>query len=213
MSVKVTCFLFFISLVIVSQTTSASTIFSDNFDSENLGLNYTSFANWTVSDGSVDLIGQPNFFNFIPGNGRYVDLDGSSGNAGKLTSTLLTLTGGQDYVLSFDLAGSHRPGTNNTVTYGIDIDGNGSLDFSNSQTLTRNSPFSVFNLAFTVSASTSNAKIVFDHAGGDNRGLLLDNVALDTSSDIPQVPVPAAVWLFGSALFGFLAATRRKLAS
>ena len=39
----------------------ALTIFEDNFDSENGGnyqLNYSGFANWDVTDGTVDLIGE-----------------------------------------------------------------------------------------------------------------------------------------------------------
>ena len=65
----------------------AAVIFSDNFDGENGGvgaLNYTGFANFSVSNGLVDLIGN-GFFDFLPGNGLYVDLDGSTSDAGVLT--------------------------------------------------------------------------------------------------------------------------------
>jgi Protein of unknown function (DUF642) len=197
--------LFVIFLTGVSQiSVAATTIFSDNFDNENLDPNYTNFANWTVSDGAVDLIGQGSIFDLIPGNGRYVDLDGTAGDAGKMTSSVFSLTGGQNYILSFGLAGSQR-GDTNTVTYGIDIDSNGTLDFIGSQTLASSDPLTAFNLLIKSSISTNNASIVFDHEGSDNIGLLLDNVALKT------VPVPAALWLFGSALIG-LRATRRLAA-
>ncbi len=54
-------------------------------------LNYAGFANWDVLDGFVDLIGN-GFFDLLPGNGLYVDLDGSTGDAGKLISkTTFTL--------------------------------------------------------------------------------------------------------------------------
>jgi hypothetical protein len=207
---KIITFLFAISVLGFVQTTSAAPIFSDNFDSENLGLNYSSFANWTVSDGTVDLIGNPGFFDFIPGNGRYVDLDGSTGNAGKMTSTALNLNGGQNYNLTFDLSGSQR-GDTNSLVYGIDLDSNGILDFSNSISLGSNSALTTFSLIFNLSASTSNASIVFDLTGGDNFGLLLDNVDLN-ASNVSSVPVPAAIWLFSSALIG-LSATRRRLTS
>ena len=49
----------------------AAVIFSDNFDGENGGvgaLNYAGFANFTVSNGSVDLIGN-GFFDYLPANG------------------------------------------------------------------------------------------------------------------------------------------------
>jgi hypothetical protein len=117
----------------------------------------------------VDLIGNPSFFDFLPGNGRYVDLDGSTGDAGKMTSIALSLAGGVLHKLSFDLAGSQR-GDTNTVAYGIDLDSNGTFYFS----------------------TTSFTRIVFDH-----------NFTLNA------VPLPASIWLFGSALAG-LGAIRRK---
>ncbi|HEX7383272.1 MAG TPA: pyruvate-binding protein, partial [Burkholderiaceae bacterium] len=83
-------------------------VFADNFDADALQVNQTTFlGGWTVTDGSVDLIGAPDFFDLIPGNGRYVDLDGTSVNAGVFAKTL-NLTGGVTYQASFDLAGNHR---------------------------------------------------------------------------------------------------------
>lgn len=59
----------------------AAPIFADTFESETPGLNYNSFISWRVSDGTVDVIGD-NFYDFLPGNGLHVDLDGSTANAG-----------------------------------------------------------------------------------------------------------------------------------
>jgi len=50
-------------------------------------------------------------------------------------------------------------------------------------------------------------KRVFEAAGGDNIGPLLDNVSLTA------VPLPAAAWLLLSGLVGFAALGRRKLAA
>ena len=100
----------------------ATIIFSDNFNAENGGvgvLNYNSFANWSVSGGTVDLIGSPGFFDFFPQNGLYVDLDGTSFLAGTLTSIGIPVTPGS-YILSFLLAGSQR-GDFNTVH--VDVSG------------------------------------------------------------------------------------------
>ena len=116
---------------LIPRTSEAVPLFSDNFDSETLALNYAGFANWTVSDGTVDLIGNPAFFDLLPGNGRYVDLDGSTSNAGVMTSSALALTGGVTYDLTFSLAGSQR-GDSNTVTYGIDLNSDSILEFSGS---------------------------------------------------------------------------------
>ena len=67
----------------------AAPVFFDDFNAENGGVgqtNYTGFANWAVQDGTVDLIGN-GFFDFFPGNGLYVDVDGSSGDAGKMITS------------------------------------------------------------------------------------------------------------------------------
>jgi hypothetical protein len=52
----------------------------------------------------------------------------------------------------------------------------------------------------TPSSSTVIARIVFDHAGGDNFGLLLDNVELNAR--VSSVPEPASLMLLGSGLAG-----------
>lgn len=80
------------------------TSFSDNFDSEasNGALNYTSFANFTVTAGSVDLIPHNGNYDFYPGNGLYVDLDGTTGGqnpAGQITTNDVFAAG--TYSVSF----------------------------------------------------------------------------------------------------------------
>ncbi len=79
-------------------------VFSDNFDGEGAPgasvLNYgtasgTSFAQWTISDGTVDLVAIPDVYGIAscPGSasGKCVDLDGSTHDAGVMTSKALTL--------------------------------------------------------------------------------------------------------------------------
>ena len=96
----------------ISQPVAAATLLEDNFDAENSGtgtLNYSGLANWDVTDGSVDLIGN-GFFDYLPGNGLYLDLDGSTGNAGKLESkTTYSFNPGDIVELKFNLAGSLIP--------------------------------------------------------------------------------------------------------
>ena len=44
-------------------------VLADNFDANDLGLNVVP-AGWSVTDGTVDIIGNPGFYDFIPGSGR-----------------------------------------------------------------------------------------------------------------------------------------------
>ena len=175
---------------------SAAPIFFDDFNGENGGvgaLNYSSFLKWNVSDGTVDLIGN-GFYDFLPGNGLYVDMDGSTGNAGKMiTSQVISLQAGT-YELSYMLAGNHRNGSTEAVDVEVTVG-----IFSASHSLLQNDPFTLFTQQFTL-ASAQNVAISFAGVGGDNIGMLLDNVKLSV------VPAPGAILLagIGTTLVGWL---------
>jgi hypothetical protein len=85
----------------------ATVLFSDNFDTENNGagiFNWTSFANWNVLGGCVDLHGN-GLYDVQPGNGLYVDLDGSCAAGGSIeTKQSFTLAPGA-YIFEFFLSG------------------------------------------------------------------------------------------------------------
>ena len=153
------------------------TLLSDNFDAENGGMgavNYTAFVNWNVVRGSVDLFGN-GFFDFLPGNGLYVELDGNTLHAGKLeTKTTFTLDAGL-YELQFDVGNNDTFGTSTTLQNTVMV----SLGTVYSESLSLNTlaPFSHFKRFIVVTAPTSGT-LSFDHAGGDNVGLQLDNVRL-----------------------------------
>ena len=153
-------------------------LLDDNFNSENGGVgkvNYTAFANWTVSDGTVDLIGN-GFYDFLPGNGLYLDMDGSTRNAGKITTkTSFDFIPGATYTLQFDLAGANAGPDDqlNSVIVQVQL---GNI-LNETIELPKTALFSTYTRTFTVGAATS-GRLSFDGVGGDNIGLLLDDVRL-----------------------------------
>lgn len=188
----------------------AAIIFGDNFNTETLGTNYNSFLNWTVTSGTVDLIGNPSFFDLLPGNGRYVDLNGTAQDPGIMRSVALSLVGGVTYDLIFSLAGSQRGDAPNTVIYGIDLNSDGILEQSGTQTLPSGAGFSTFTLAFTPGVSTNLARIQFSQNDPDvdNIGLILDNVEL--SSRATSVPEPGSLLLLGAGIFSLVLRRRKQ---
>jgi hypothetical protein len=186
-------------LLVCAGSSSAALIFSDNFDAENgtIGvLDYTGFSQWTVTAGSVDLIGN-GYHDYQPGPGLYLDMDGSQYAAGTIQSIALNLNPGQ-YVLSFHAAGNQR--------WLADID---SMDvslgglFTGVLALPGSAPWgSYVSPVITVGAPTV-ASISFAATGTDNVGLLLDNVELNS---IDVIPAPGAILLgsIGAGLVGWL---------
>jgi hypothetical protein len=183
---------------------SASTIFSDNFDSYNGGvgaLNFTNFGgNWNVGGGTVDLIGN-GFFDFIPGNGLYIDLDGSSNQSGLLSHNFSLNPG--TYTLQFALAGTHR-GTTDSVTVSL----SGGL-YSEVFTLASNDPLTTITRTITV-ASATNTALGFQDASSNNIGILLDDVSFSDSAPVPE---PSSLVLLGSGLMSAAGLVRRKFSS
>ncbi|MEQ1654084.1 MAG: Ig-like domain-containing protein, partial [Nitrospira sp.] len=142
-------------------------------------LNYSTFPQWTVTRGTVDLIGVPlggsAFNDVVPGNGLYVDMDGSNSQAGKLESKATFALAPGTYELRFKLAPAEG-GTSPTNTVTVSLGG----AFSESITRANNAnqTFETFVRTITVSSATS-GKLIFDQTNpGDNFGLLLDDVKL-----------------------------------
>lgn len=198
------------ALLAATSLAQANPIFSDNFDKDALRLNQATFlTGWQVAGGTVDLIGAIGFYDLMPGHGRYVDLDGSSHQAGILSRTW-ELLAGVTYSANFFLAGNHRKGGDERVE----------VSFGEQRitlVIGQDQRFAQTSLLWTPSA-TGKYTLSFHNLSNDNLGALLDDISLNImprnqNALAPgEVPEPASGWLLlaGMAGIGFM---RRRRAS
>lgn len=176
---------------------ASTTVFADSFEATALGLNRGP-AGWTVSGGTVDVVGPGVWGQLCLNTGRCVDLDGSTGQAG-LLSRSVSLTGGVSYLLSFDLAGNRRNAGSEQVLVSF---GSSSslLSFADASPT---AAWQSFSLSFTP-VSSGNYVLSFQNQGaGNNIGAMLDNVA------VTAVPEPGSAALLLAGLAGVSLLRRR----
>lgn len=188
----------------------AEVIFQDNFDAQNggnYGLGITTLTGWIVT-GNVDLKGaglNMTAHDFYPGNGLYLDLDGSNtgGPIGSNATIETEMVFGPDvYQLTFFLGvnpdiwfqGCTTCGLDNTLTVAI-----GSFTRTYNATAAGQQITEVF--------TTTGGALSFANGGPiDATGSILDNVVLST------VPEPATAALTAGALLAFTILVRRRRA-
>ncbi|MCU6496952.1 PEP-CTERM sorting domain-containing protein [Rugamonas sp. A1-17] len=173
------------------------TLFSDNFDGDHTGDNVTAFVNgWHVANGTVDVDGQGFVHNELPGNGHYIDLDGSSLKAGVFSNSI-RLQAGTTYTMSFEIAGNQRRWGSDTVD----------VSFGGTQqtfVIAQDAPLSTKTMTFTP-GSAGVYDFSFHNRGGDNRGAFLEQVTITAA--VPE-PSTYAMLLAGLAGLGWLARRR-----
>ncbi len=216
---------------------SAATIFADNFDAEGGSvLNYTGFQNWTVSEGTVDLVKSGDFsIVCLGGTGSCVDLDGSTNDGGRMDSLPFSFNAGDRVELEFWMSGNQRGGAADVFSVGFLFAGpNGALidsiftsgffgdnvtggglynSIGTGRTLQAGDGFQRYVYGF-VAGGAGTAQVTFgDLVGSDNVGPVLDGVTLDIKQP-GVVPEPAtwALMLAGFGLVGVSARHRRATA-
>jgi hypothetical protein len=147
-------------------------LLSDDMDDENNGVaktNYTGFENWNVTRQCVDLHG-PGSIDPMPGNGLYIDMDGSCDSAGRMESKEVFDLAVKTYKLEMVIGGNNQngPTDNMTITLG---------SWSETITVPEDEPFNIRTYTIPVTAAT-NARLVLDHAGADKQGILIDAIRL-----------------------------------
>jgi hypothetical protein len=191
----------FCMLTVCAGSSKAGLVFFDDFNSYTAGVPWTATGNWTVTAGSVDMIGEGTAWDLQPGNGLYVDMDGTSQSAGTIQSIDINLEAG-DYVLFFDVAGNNRvPGFD-----GLLVELSGIFPTMGPAPIPSSLDFTMLTVPFSVASATTTS-IIFGCTGGDNVGWLLDNVGIATADGV--IPAPGAVML-GSIGVGVVGWLRRR---
>jgi hypothetical protein len=185
------------SLTAIASSASAAVVLSDNFNSDAQMLNWPGDSVFTSlpvpavpGQSSTDLIGT-GFFDFYPGNGNYVDLDGTTGSGNNPAGILQSNAsfGAGSYTLTFDLGGNARGAPSQTTVVTL-----GSTTVA-SLTLPSSSPYQLYSFTFT----TTGGNLVFTEQGPSNQqGNILDNVTL---SSVPE-PASWALMMIGIGAVG-----------
>jgi hypothetical protein len=197
--------LFLGAFLFASSASAAIKTLVDGFEGEGVSdteLDYNSFTNWDVTEGTVDLK-KTGTYGITCNTGSYcVDLDGSTKDAGIFTSKEAFQA--RTYEVSFAYSGNQRGafinGSDNSSDY-FTVEFMNSTGVIFSQQVAYTEDWSVFSAKIALSEV---GKLSFSVTGGDNQGVVLDDVSV-----VSAVPVPAAAFLFAPALVGFMALRRK----
>ncbi|MBK9129469.1 MAG: carbohydrate binding domain-containing protein [Phycisphaerales bacterium] len=197
----------------------AAVLLSDDFESDHPATvtNVGSLSNWTISNGTVDYLKNYPGISCFGGSNGCLDMDGSSNDAGRITSSATFLIQPDvTYRLSARISGNQRSG-DDAVNFGIlDMDDGGATWLAvGTAAVAAGQSFGEYTLEFSHTNAAFNARIYFEGTGGDNVGLILDNVllaSLDDGTPGTGVSAPAPLLLAGAGLLaaGLVGRRRRR---
>ncbi|MES2625401.1 MAG: PEP-CTERM sorting domain-containing protein [Pseudomonadota bacterium] len=186
--------------MMVMPVQAGTILFQDNFDADygTSSLNFNSFANWNVDDGTVDYIRAPNVWSIDNCVGGCIDIDGSTGNGGRMSSkTNFNLLASNTYRISVDVSGNQRTDSLENLTIGLS-----SLISFSFNAIAAGDIFSTYSGMFSGFAGLSS--LFLETQSNDNVGAVLDNVMLECVSCQPtsSVPEPGVFGLLALGLAG-----------
>jgi len=188
-----------LSLPFAAGPAQGAILFDDDFDhGQTAVVNFTGLANWTVTNGAVDAFQNGGFGLPCPSSGC-LDMDGTTATAGTIESAAIAFGAG-NHLLSLNVAGNQRGGANDIMDVTVAGMLLGQIELASA------AAYSVFTFNFTIAAPLSGT-IQLAHQGGDQFGLLLDRVTVETVTGIAE---PATLSLAGLALAGLGLASRRR---
>lgn len=145
----------------------AAVMFSDNFDSfaPSSRTNVTDLPGWQTVGGSVDYVHKQNPWGIqcSGGSNACIDLDGSTGNAGRFQhgAGSISFLAGQTYELSAWISGNQRNAAADNLLFGV----SGAQSDVFTQTISNlgwDAQFQKYSLIFTATADFSGS-IFFEH--------------------------------------------------
>jgi choice-of-anchor C domain-containing protein len=161
----------------------------------------TSITGWTVGGAGVDYIGT-----YWTASDGARSLDLSALHSGSISQQLTGLHTGQQYTVSFDMAGN-PDGGNDVKSLDVGVNGLATLNYTFDTTGQSKADMGWTTFTYVFVAAATTQTLTFLSQTDTPYGPALDNVA------IAATPIPGAILLFGSALggMGFLGYRRKKL--
>ncbi|MFK5893468.1 MAG: hypothetical protein QM504_09640 [Pseudomonadota bacterium] len=191
---------------------SAATLFTDDFESD-----LSQWSDVFFNQDSAQIVADPlnasnNVLNFS-----------KTGFGGDLTSALGYSSAGNSFILSFDYlgtCGNPEPGCGGFAGVGSTANGGATFWVSGSSTaggapndLLDTGAWEHVDVAFNGFSTTYIILQDFNNflgSAGIPEDAYFDNIVLTDASGPSPVPVPSAIWLFGSGFLGLINIARRK---